>query len=166
MEQWEKYIKAFLNSILDFLKNPIIVVYFISIVVIIGGFGVWYNWFDYNPKDDCPFWDYNNLGNLATYSISMIAATMADFLLSKKENGKGIKIFSFSLFLLSFISSIIAMVKYKYIFGLVGLGIAYLLWIIVYSNDDSKRPDTTPNPNGGINPQNTPIIGNTNSFQV
>lgn len=164
-QNWKQNYSYFITRFKGFFENPVIVIYFICIVVFVGSFGVWYSYFDNNNCFTSFLVDKGTLTNLSTYVISILAATMAHFLLNKKQRGNGFKIFSFSLFLLGFISAVISLVKFNFIFGYFGLFLTYLLWIIVFADDETLSLEYGSNPVGGDRPELQTIPGSINNFK-
>lgn len=169
MDIWKEYLISFFVRLGDFLKNPIIVLYFISIVLIVGSFGVWYPYFETTDHPTNFFIAEGTLKNLATYVIALLAATMADFLLSKVERSKGLKIFAFSIFLLALIAAVLALTKHLPLFGYLGLSLTYLLWIVVFADDETKGLESGGNgktASGGEEPDKQELPGSLTNFKV
>lgn len=165
MENWNSFFKInFLDKAKSFFNKPLVVTYFFTIVVIVGSFGVWYNSFDFRSCYNNFFVDNETLTNLATYTISILATTMATVLLSKKVQTNSFKIFSFAIFILAFLSAVISLVKFNWVFGYCGLILTYILWMIVYSDDESLS-DNPNAPTGGANPEAQIIPGDISSFK-
>lgn len=164
MNNWNKYLTVLFERLYGFIVNPVIVIYFVCIVVIVGSFGVWYSAFDFPYCSANFFTDNSTITNLATYIISILAATMAHFLLSKKKRGTGFKIFSFSLFLLGFISAVISLIKFNWVFGYLSLVLTYILWMIVFSDDETLQSDDD-NASGGRNPDRQNLPGTLANFK-
>lgn len=164
MNNWKKYFDFFKDRIKAFFINPIIVIYFFCIVIVVGSFGVWYPVFDFNFCLGNFLTDNSTLTNLSTYVISILAATMAHFLLNEKERGRGFKIFSFSLFLLGFISAVISLIKFNWLFGYLGLFLTYILWMIVFADDETLGLEKD-NASGGPDPDKQKLPGTLANFK-
>ncbi len=168
MYSWSKYINTLLSRLKSFINNPTVVIYFVSIVAIVGSFGVWYPIFDYQNCNNSFWFEPTTLTNLSTYTISILAATMADFLLGNRERGKAFKIFVFSLFIVAFLSSIISLIKFKGLFGILGVVLTYFLWVIVFADDGSKGGDEIKDPkvsSGGSAPDKVELQGTLKEFK-
>ncbi len=162
MKIWKNYFLSFCNRIEKFLSNPVIVLYFCAIVVVVGSFGIWYNLFDYSKSFLSFMVDTLTISNLSVYSISILAGAMAHFMLAKKERGRGLKIFTFSIFIFGLLAAIVSLSKNGWYFGYVSLFLTYLLWVLVYVDDDviGTNLDVNPNsPKGGDNPAGATLGG-------
>lgn len=165
MKSWANHIIYLWDRIKSFFLNPVIVMYFLCIVIMVGSFGVWYPYFDDDICKKNFFTSNGTLTNLSTYIISILAATMANFLLSEKPRGRGFKIFSFSTFILAFISAVMALIHFNSYFGYTGLFLTSLLWIIVFADDESLGGQSDDNANGGANPAQQIILGDLGGFK-
>ena len=167
MNTWKGYLQSLQERFVGFFENPIIVVYFACIVFAVGSFGVWYPAFDFDYCSGNFFTSIPTLTNLSTYVISILAATMADFLLGKKERSNGFKIVAFSIFIFAFIAAVMSLIKFVWILGYLGLILTYILWVIVFVDDDSMVSEMDPNAaSGGKDPEKQMLPGNLSDFKA
>lgn len=135
---WRLSFVTLFKRIWMFVKSPSLVIYLSIVILFVGGLGVWYP-YTKEPMDlYCFIHKPDTLTNLATYSISILSAAMADFLLGSRQRGISIRMFVFSLFLMSLIFSFVGLSNQIATFSYLGLGIMILFWIVVYADDVSK----------------------------
>lgn len=161
------YLNALAHRIRSFIANPVTVLYFVCIIVIIGGFGVWYSAFDYPYCISSFLVDGSTLSSLAIYSISILSGAMAQFLLTPRNGSRGLKIFTFSVFLMGFISALVSITKAIWPFGYLSLLLTWLLWITVYVEDPTIGGDLAgeaADAVGGPDPDIQELPGNLNDF--
>jgi ABC-type Fe3+ transport system permease subunit len=171
---WGNKLSSFWKRIISFVQNPVAVIYFLSIVVITASVGVWYPLLLEKPieqnADQKTEFINSILLSLGTYAISILAGTMADFLLGarSKKRSNALKIFTFSVFIIAFLASFIAIATKIWFFGVSGVALTLLLWIVVFADDEAKsEKEIDPNSSsGGSNVAGAQISGNTTGFAV
>jgi hypothetical protein len=170
MRTWTLYYSALILRLSEFVKNPVIVLYFLAIVVVVGSFGIWYNLFNYPKHFTCFLVEATTISNLSVYSISILTGAMANFMLDRRERGRGLKIFAFSLFIFGLLSSTVSLTTSGWLLAYAGVFFTYLLWILVYVDDNvigNNIPNVNPNdPVGGDNPAGVDLPGNVDGYNV
>lgn len=168
IKKWPIFLGDAKEAFSKVLMNPIIVIYFLSVVVLVGSFGVWINFIG---SDDCftkLIFDKNIIETLSTYLISILAGTMASFLISKRDKSVNIKILSFSSFIMAFIFCLAAIMRSNLYLVLSGLVLTYIHWIFVYSEDELMNDNDNDSKSavGGSNPGHENILGDLGGFKV
>lgn len=170
MITWKHYAKALRIRLQEFGRNPVIVLYFLAIVVVVGSFGIWYNLFGYTKHFACFLIEDTTISNLSVYSISILTGAMANFMLDKRERGRGLKIFVFSLFIFGLLSSTVSLTTSGWLMAYAGVFFTYFLWILVYVDDSiigNDIPNVNPNnPVGGDNPAGVDLPGTVDGYNV
>jgi Ca2+/Na+ antiporter len=147
-----------------FINHPILFFYFLVVVGFVGSSGVWIPFIlDYHSKG------FDATGTftvgVATYCIALLAAAMADNLLSP-EKVKTVRFFIFCLFLLSFLLAYITIIDKKIWVAILATFVTFFMWILNYSEDEAKKDEKAHNPEAGTGGSTeTPLQGNTEGFE-
>jgi hypothetical protein len=160
---WFELVKILLKRFFAGLKNSNFVIYFVVIIVFIGGFGVFKDIYAIiNCEDGSELSRlYNELSkNLSTYFIALIAASTADLILNRLPNEResfilrmpaitGLVAGGFLLFLIQ-----LEVVNNTFKLAIWGTILAWIMWWISNSTDpkhkEPKEPNEPLNPMGGL----------------
>lgn len=174
-DRWKKW--RFLRIILwGRLKSPIehpeFILYFLFVVVVIGGNGIWYSlWSESHPStslnqaamvgDRTPDINHRNvISALVSYALALMTAGSADLLLSKTKYIRGvIAMLGVSLLIVSvilFITALMSDTTYGYGFGISAVILSLITWWI----SNAEKPEfVEPEQNDGPGNSFSPIGG-------
>lgn len=158
---WEEFGAECYKRFDSFQKHPILSIYFFIVVVAVGSSGIWVPFI--MTKDKCFVASNVFTVGAATYCIALLAASMADNLLSEKL--KTIRFLVFGLFLLSFTLSYVTLITNNVWVSILALLLSLLLWVINYSEDETKMEARFSQPNGPAGgPTDVPVPGTLEGF--
>lgn len=162
---WQSFREDCNARISNFKSHPILLFYFVVVVVFVGASGVWLPFLiETDTKNPCFNITSTLTVGLATYCIALLAAAMADNLLSLHKL-KTLRFFIFSLFLLSITLAYVTLITKTIGWGVVTTLLTLVMWILNYSDDDSKKDSMEPpgdTPAGG--PTTQELAGNLDGF--
>lgn len=160
---WFELIRILFKRFFTGLKNSNFIIYFVIIIVFIGGFGVFNDVYDIincKKNEDVGIL-YSQLSkNMSTYFIALIAASTADLILNRLPNEResyllrmpaiaGLVAGGFLLFLIQ-----MEIVKDSFKLAIWGTILAWFMWWVSNSTDpkhiEPNEPNELLNPMGGL----------------
>lgn len=138
--------EIFEKRILRFFQQPISVFYLVCIIGIVGSAGVWLPIILAKSSDPCFDFKDNLAIGLATYCITLLAATMADQILQVEDSNRSVRFFSYALVLVCILLVLVVIIQKNICLALCITFFAYFLWIITYSMDPAKQDQTIEDP--------------------
>jgi hypothetical protein len=142
------------------LGYPSFVFYFLGIIILIGGLGVWISIYkktwDAVPRD------------LSTYLLAILSSAAADLILSEGKK-QSLQMFSILTLViggfLSVLSEANSDLTRAYIYAILGAFLALLLWWIANA-DNAKLFGENPPPNAATGGDPNIILGNLSGIEV
>ncbi|PWK17192.1 hypothetical protein LV89_04478 [Arcicella aurantiaca] len=129
------------------LKSPTFIMYFLGLVALMGGIGVYTTiYFEIN-NNYCLINHWNIALSLGTYFIALIASSSVDLILSSQPEQKDLKAFGIILILLGItLFFLIAIIHnaYSYVFAFGGTLLAFCSWWIANANNDNLNLERNP----------------------
>lgn len=168
---WWELIRILSYRFFEGLKNRNFLIYFITIVVFVGSFGVLSGLSEIWGKENVSPEVYSEVAkSISTYFIAIIATSGADLILNRFPNEIEARILRMPaitfLVIGGFLIFLIQMdiTKYSFKLSIIGTALAWFLWWITNSIDP-KHKDEDSFDGGATNPMGGPVrpVGNGNN---
>lgn len=136
MNDWKKFLLELKEMTFRGFKKPAPLFYFISIIVIAGGVGVWIPWISSGQISS---------QSVMTYIFALLAAVIADFMTQEEKRGsysKDMSVFIIAVVVLIICTTVIALrvCEYSLLIIFVSLFLLWWLWWILL---EEKKFDLT-----------------------
>lgn len=162
---WKGFRSQLVKRVREPIQYPGFFIYFLIVLVIMGGLGVWITLFRLLFSEGSQDWELFS-SSLSTYALPIMAAAFGDLILAERPI-RSVQIFAYGIAILGAICAVVGMVNnipYVCVFGVI---LALFLWWFANSENANLIEPTPPAtaPTGG-DVEKQELKGDTSEFQV